>query len=109
LREKTADLLLDSEDDGFVAEVFGDEREIVCQPGVDPAFERANPGDSFGSQQQRHPGAGRFVGSRAVEDNVAIAGNFSVAFFDIFHSYTKRARDHLRERLDIDRLAQVDD
>ena len=46
------------------------------EPGVDPAFERANPGDSFGSQQQRHPGAGRFFRSRAVENDVATIGEF---------------------------------
>ena len=61
-----------SKDNGFLDEAFGNEWEIVREPGVDPAFERANPGDSFGSQQQRHPGAGRFVGSRAVENDVAI-------------------------------------
>lgn len=98
-----------SEDNAFLHEVFGNEREIIREPGVDPAFERADPGNSFGSQQQRHPGAGRFVGSRAVEDDVAIPGNLSVAVFDLFHSYTKRARDHLRKRLDINRLAQVYD
>ena len=65
---------LRSEDNGFLDEAFGDEREIVREPGVDPAFERANPGDSFGSQQQRHTGAGRFVGSRTVENDVAIPG-----------------------------------
>ena len=27
------------------------EWEIVREPGVDAAFERADPGDSFGSQQ----------------------------------------------------------
>ena len=73
-----------SEDNGFPVEVFGNEWEIVREPGVDPAFERANPGDSFGSQQQRHPGAGRFVGSRAVENDVAIPGNLCVALFDLF-------------------------
>ena len=52
-----------SKDNGFLDEAFGNEWEIVCEPSVDPAFERANPGDSFGSQQQRHTGAGRFVGS----------------------------------------------
>ena len=31
-------------------EAFRNEWEIVREPGVDPAFERANPGDSFGSQ-----------------------------------------------------------
>ena len=55
-----------SKDNGFLDEAFGNEWEIVREPGVDAAFERAHPGDSFGSQQQRHPGAGRFVGSRAV-------------------------------------------
>ena len=98
-----------SEDNGFLDEAFGNEWEIVREPGVDPAIERANPGDSFGSQQQRHPGAGRFVGSRAVEDDVAIPGNLSVALFDLFHSDTERARDHLRKRLDIHGLAQVHD
>jgi len=98
-----------SKDNRFVDEAFGNEREIVREPGIDPAFERANPGDSFGSQQQRHTGAGRFVGSRTVENDVAIPGNLSVAFFDLFHSDAKRARDYLRKRLDIHGLAQVDD
>jgi len=52
-----------SKNNGFLDEAFGNEWKIVREPGVDPAFERANPGDSFGPQQQRHPGAGRFVGS----------------------------------------------
>ena len=90
-------------------EAFGNEWEIGREPGVDAAFERANPGDSFGSQLQRHPGAGRFVGSRAVEDDVAIPGNLAVALFDLFHGYTKRTRDHLRKCLDIHGLAQVHD
>ncbi len=54
-------------------------------------------------------GAARFVGSQAVEDDVAIPGNISVAVFDLFHSYTKRTREHLRKRLDINGLAQVHD
>ena len=98
-----------SEDNGFIFEALGNEWEIVREPGVDPAFERTNPGDSFRSQLQRHPGAGGFVGSRAVENDVAIPGNLSVALFDLFHGYTKRARDHLRKRLDIHGLAQVHD
>lgn len=98
-----------SEDNGFLDQAFGNEWEFVREPGVDSAFERANPGDSFGSQLQRHSGAGRFVGSRAVENDVAIPGNLFVALFDLFHSYTKRARDHLRKRLDIHGLAQVHD
>src|SRR5262245_47203764 len=107
VKENNGDPL--SEHNGFLDEAFGNEWEIVSEPGVDATFERANPGDSFGSQQQRHPGAGRFVRSRAVEDDVTIPGNLSVALFDLFHSYAKRTRDHLRKRLDIHGLAQVHD
>jgi hypothetical protein len=89
--------------------VFGSKWEIVREPGVDPALERADSGNAFRYQQQRHPGAGRFVRSRAVKDDVPIAGNLSVSVFDLFHSYAKRARYHLRKRLDINRLAQVHD
>ena len=39
-----------SKDSGVLDRGFGDEREIVPEPSVDPAFERANSGDSFGSQ-----------------------------------------------------------
>jgi len=64
-----------SEDNGFLDDAFGHEWEIIREPGVDPAFERANPGDSFGSKQRRHPGAARFVGSRTVENDVAVPGS----------------------------------
>ena len=39
-----------SKDNWFLDEAFGNEREIIREPGVDPAFERTNPGDYFGSQ-----------------------------------------------------------
>ena len=98
-----------SRDCGILDEAFGNEWEMVREPSVDPAFERANPGDSFGSQQQRHTGAGGFVGSRTVENDIAIPGDLFVALFDLFHGYSKGARDHLRKRLDIHWLAQVHD
>ena len=73
-----------SQDNGFLDEAFGDRWEI-SEPSVDPALEWPNPADSFGLQQQRHTGAGRFVGSRTVENDVAISGNLFVALFDLFH------------------------
>jgi hypothetical protein len=42
-----------STDSGFLRQAFSNEREIVREPSVDAAFERANSGDSCGSQQQR--------------------------------------------------------
>ena len=47
VKDNNGDLL--SENNGFFDEAFGHEWEIVREPGVDPAFERANPGDAFGS------------------------------------------------------------
>jgi hypothetical protein len=36
-------------DNGLFDEVFGNEWEILRDPSVDPGFEWANAGDSFGS------------------------------------------------------------
>jgi hypothetical protein len=46
-----------SSDKGFLDEAFANERGIEREPCLDGAFERANPGDSFDSQQQRQTGA----------------------------------------------------
>ena len=107
LRHQRRILLLKNK--GFLHDAVGNERQTVREPGVNPAFERAHSDDSFGSQQQRHTGAGRFVGSRTVENDVAVPGDLAVALFDLFHSNTQRTRDHLRKSLDIHGLAQVDD
>ena len=98
-----------SRDNGFLDGAFGNEWKIVREPGVDPAFKRANPGDSFGPQQQRHTGAGRFIGSGAVDDNIPIARNFMMALFQLLHRDAQRAGYHVRLRFDVDRLAQIDD
>ena len=41
-----------SKDTVFLDEAFGNEREIVREPSVNAAFERADPDDSFSSQQR---------------------------------------------------------
>jgi hypothetical protein len=88
-----------SDDNGFLDDAFGDEWEIVREPSIDTALERANPGDSFSSQQQRHTGAGRFVGSRAVENDVAIravtqvsAGDWQIAVTTYAVRHCQRCR-----------------
>jgi hypothetical protein len=48
-RASGAEKYLLSKDNGFLDEAFGNEWEIVREPSVDPAFERANPDDSFSS------------------------------------------------------------
>jgi hypothetical protein len=76
---RNGDLL--SESSGFLDEVFGNEWEIVREPGVDPIFERTDPGDSCDSQQLLHPGLathcildvnyGVFPGARAANQYVS--------------------------------------
>ncbi len=46
-----------SKDNGFLTRLSVTKGKSFREPSVDPAFERADPVDSFGSQQQRHTGA----------------------------------------------------
>ncbi len=47
-------------------------------------MERAHTFDATLSEEQRHPGAGSFVRSSAVKDDVAIAGDEVMFLFDLF-------------------------
>src|SRR5260370_41137161 len=50
------------------------EREAELAPRGKTAGERADAFDAALSEKRRHTGAGGFVGSSAVEDDVAVAG-----------------------------------
>src|SRR5260370_20345243 len=50
------------------------EREAELAPRGKTAGERADAFDAALSEKQRHTGAGGFVGSSTVEDDVAVAG-----------------------------------
>ena len=93
---------------GFSAPVLAFEGEFVGQPGIDAALQRMNSGNAFSLQQERHPGAGRFVGSRAVEHDVAIARNFLMTLLKLLHRHAQSAGDGARLCFDIERLAQID-
>jgi len=79
------------------------------QPAIDTAGKRPHSGNSLFLQQQRHPGATRFIGSRTIKYNVAIAGKFLVTHFKLFDPHANGSRYRLRQRRDVERLAQVDD
>jgi hypothetical protein len=66
-------------------------RVLQRGPGIESAEQRTYARDASLSQLQRHPGAGRFVGSGAVEDDVAIARNLLVAHLQLFRRETNRA------------------
>jgi hypothetical protein len=50
--------------------------------GIDPSGKGANSCDSFSLQKERHPGAGCFIGSRAVEDDISMARDFLVTMLN---------------------------
>src|SRR5262249_9644196 len=84
-------------------------RKLGGKPSIDSPCEGPDSRDSFSLQQQRHPGARRLVGSRAVEDDLAIAGNFLVAAFQLFHPHVKSTGYSIGNGLNIEGMAQVHD
>ena len=61
------------------------------------------------SQLQRHPGAGRFVGSGTEQDNLAIAGDFAVPAFQFLGRNLQGAGQGPRVGQNIQRMPQVHD
>jgi hypothetical protein len=99
--------LLDWTNGGFHDWIWGLHWKFVRKPGINPASKGADSRNSLFLQQQRHPGAGRFIRSRAVEDNLSIARDFLVTFFKLFHSHAQSAGYDRGEGLNIERPTQV--
>jgi hypothetical protein len=76
-------------------------------PGPESSLERTYPVDSQVLQLARRPGAGCFVGSSAVEDDVAILGEHVGADDQIVGQDTQGARQRPRIGNGIERMAQV--
>jgi len=62
-------------------------------PGVEAAGERANTLHTAAFEQEGHTGARRFVGSSAVEDDLAVARNLLVSIFELLESDDPGSRD----------------
>ena len=85
--------ILDSDESGARRVRHGNlfHRKFSGNPGIEPALQRTHARDASLLQLQRHPGAGCFVGSSAVEDDVAVARNLLVAHLQLFGRKAKRA------------------
>lgn len=59
-------------------------REAECNPILEPTFERAHAMDPASLEHERHTGARGFVGSAAVEDDVAVAWKLDMTRVDLF-------------------------
>ena len=74
-------------------------------PPVQAARQRAHPLDAPAPQDQRHPGAAGFVGSGAVQDDVAVTGDLGMAALQFVRTQTQGAGDHMRLRVEIHGMA----
>ena len=61
------------------------------------------------SELQRHPGAGRFVRSSTEQNDLAVAGDFAVAAFEILGRNLQRSGQGSRIAQHVERMAQVND
>src|SRR5262249_38245960 len=78
-------------------------------PSFQAAFERMDPADATPLKQERHTGAGRFVRSAAVDDEVSIAGDVRGMLIEGIDRDPPRAGKHVRGKRDIERAAEVED
>jgi hypothetical protein len=70
--------------------------ERTLQPGVEPAEQRPNARDALSLERQRHPGARRFVRSRADQHDVPVSRDLGWRPGDRLGSDPPRFRDRVR-------------
>jgi hypothetical protein len=87
----------------------GDEWEAAFTPGVKAALQGADALDSVFSEEQRHTGAGGFVWSSTVEDDLTIARYAVVLFFQFLGVHAEGAGNCFGIGLEIHGMAQVHD
>jgi hypothetical protein len=82
---------------------------IPLAPRVEAAFQRTHSGDSVPLELQRRTGAGGFVWSSAVEDDIAIAGDLQMPFLQLLAIEPDRAGDFCAVGCVFFRSTQVED
>ena len=78
-------------------------------PFVKAAQQRTHMTDTVLSQLQRHPGAGRFVGSSAEQHDLAVARDFGIARFQIFRRDLQRPGQGSRIAEHVERMTKIND
>lgn len=85
------------------------ERETPLAPSLEASSERPNPRYASLPEEQRHPGAGGFVGSSAVEDDLAVARDFLMAPVKLVGDEAKGAGQGLGAGFELERMTQIHD
>src|SRR5438445_10540036 len=76
-------------------------RVTAVTPGPEPAGEWPHPLDSTPSEEERHTGARRLVGSRAIEDDLPLARDLVVPILQLLERQLQRARQDGRLGLEV--------
>ena len=84
-------------------------RKASVVPRSKTTFERSHFFNASALQKQRHTGAGRFVRSGAEQNDLAVAWNLIVTFFNIVWRQADCAGNCLWFGLEIECTSQVDD
>jgi hypothetical protein len=92
-----------------LGECDGGEGEAAFPPSVEAALQGADAFDAVFSEEQRHTGAGGFVWSSAVENDLAIARETVVFFFQFLGVHAEGAGNCFGIRFEIHGMAQVHD
>src|SRR4030095_3743285 len=85
------------------------DREFQIHPARNAPVERSDADNAAALEQERHTGAGSFVGSRTVEDDLAVPGNVRQAIVEMLGRDPATTGDGIRSRRHIELGAQVDD
>jgi hypothetical protein len=87
----------------------GDEWEAAFAPSVEATLQGADALDAVFSEEQRHTGAGGFVWSSTVENDLAVARDAVVLLFQFFSVHAEGARNCFGIGFEIHGMAQVHD
>ena len=84
--------------DGFVLHADRQNLQWVAElaPGVESALERPDTFHTFVSEEQRHTGAGGFVWSSTVKNDLAIARQPFIGLLEFAGIHAKRAGNRFR-------------
>jgi hypothetical protein len=95
--------------DGNLREGDIGERVALLSPSVQAALQGADVLNALLPKEQRHTGAGGFVWSSTVEDDLAVARQTTGGFLQFLGVYAKCTGDSFRVGFEVQRVAKVDD
>jgi hypothetical protein len=85
------------------------ERVAALSPFFQATLKRADTFNAFFSKEQRHTGAGGFVWSSTVEDDVAIHRKRIFFFLKVAGVHAESAGNSFWIGLEVERMPQIDD